>query len=361
MKIYIIAPILLLAACGGLSREKFYKDKENAAKSAELASLSEWTSDCDNLEKLDKFVKLENPTADDLEEILPLFGIEQKDFKNLDKIYRLDSTVIDKYQCKSNRLQLQKTAEKYCSNKYYDEYALETLTYFPFRLVSITSLFTIVGAIPFALHSCGIESAVHPIACQRKLDCDKFLSESIGGEAKDYSHIDKEFIKNNFYGQVNKIYPWPNCPSFIADSCKYFQLTMSYNDIFAAANEKLGDYHGEYSTDREISRLDAAYVLQHVCNDYPLDNWGLSQSSEVVEGYDWRTLVCVCLTGEAYKDLTIKNVYYLIEKDSIPPSKHTEYTKIINNCKPRVKKWGERVSKELQKREKQYNQNRYGE
>lgn len=238
MKHHVIALCLLLSACGGFpSQEKFLQDHGNADMQDKIITQIERTSDCDKLGQLYEFAQKDNPSTDDLEKILPLLGISQGDFNNYDKIYdvAVNSDIIDSYNCNDNRTKLYKTADDYCRNKYYDEYDIETAIYFPFRLVTTASVFTFVGAIPFAMHSCGIESAWHPIACHRKQDCEKYLTQSLNASGKDYTNINKNKLKEKIKERITQIYPIPYIDSFEG---------FSINELIAADKTIIGECHG---------------------------------------------------------------------------------------------------------------------
>ena len=186
MKVQALLAVLLLSACGGLTQEQFYEDTNNAQKATELSSKAIRTSDCDKIGQLYEFSVMDNPTTSDLEAILPLLGVQKKDFKNIDKLYTLDLSAVDKLKCEDNRDKLDSEAYRYCTDKYYDEYGIETAIYFPFRLVSTVSALTIIGAMPlFLLHSCGADAMWHPIACNRMLDCRKHLMQTVNTGTED--------------------------------------------------------------------------------------------------------------------------------------------------------------------------------
>lgn len=355
MKLHMVAPVLILAACGGLSREKFYQDKENAAKASELTAKMERTSDCDKLGQLYEFSKKKNPTVADLEQILPLLGVAQKDFKNIDKLYALDYKAVDKYQCTDNRVSTVRQGYKYCKDKYYDEYGLETAVYFPFRVVSTVSVLTIVGAIPFGMHSCGIESAWHPIACRRKLDCETWMTELFGKEEY-YANVDKDKLKERLKAHITSIYSIPREYEYAHMAANPFDYgpsgvlllndRFSRTDLVNANASKIGicadvpSYHKCYPDKTVITKLDAAELLWDTChwlNDSSIDGW-------IVRNYKYdswemaKRELCACFAHKAYNNTSFKNFLYMVDNDKFPPSKKSEYMRTINNCEAEILK-----------------------
>ncbi|MCM1294164.1 MAG: hypothetical protein NC311_01215 [Muribaculaceae bacterium] len=368
MKTYIVAPVLILAACGGLSREKFYQDKENAETAVKITQAVKRTSDCDKLGQLYEFAAKDSPSVSDLEKILPLLDVKQKDFKNIDKLYSLDYSVIDKYQCTDNRKSLRKYAKAYCSEKYYDEYGLETALYFPFRLVSTVSVLTIVGAIPFTMHSCGIESAWHPIACHRKLDCDTILTETVPSEDKDYSRIKTNDLKTSISNKIKNIYPIPRTAVYYDFHTYDLNNWFNKTEIALSNKEHMGVYDGQdcyidlpYKTYRVcddvntkiISRWNAAQVVWDFCvneNSEFIEDWVIDKERNWEKRSDKRAALCGCVSHSTYKNITLKNLLYIAEKDSVPSAKNTAYRQAVQQC-----------MKELMQESKKHNKDRYGE
>ena len=356
MKVQALLAVLLLSACGGLTQEQFYEDTNNTQKATELSGKAIRTSDCDKIGQLYEFSVMDNPTASDLEAILPLLGVQKKDFKNIDKLYTLDLSAVDKLKCEDNRDKLGSEARRYCEDKYYDEYGIETAMYFPFRLVSTVSVFTIVGAIPFMAHSCGMESVWHPIACNRMLDCRKHLMQTVNTGTEDYSGVRKSKIKERIQAKIRQIYAIPNiCKNYRTYTDAYGKTTKTYDEEFhyafsefkpsemiAAANKTIGTYdkdciNGTICDNNDtkiVTGANAAKALYNAC----IENIGIWRRYE-----EDTIFTCSCFARSAYKNLSYKNVLYIYENDDFPQSKEAELTRQMRNCK---NKWDKQVAQQ---------------
>lgn len=327
MKIYTMIPVLLLTGCGGITKEDFFQDEQNMKKSIDITSKRQRTSDCDKLGLLNDFVHIENPKLSDLEKIMPILNLHASDAKNVNKLYKLNYSVIDTYSCKDNKKEITNEVEQYCRDKYYDEYTLETLFYFPFRLVSAASVFTIVGAIPFAIHSCGVEeSAMHPIMCNKKQDCDKYLMDTVQIDKNDYSKINKNKLKEQIKQKIEAFYPLPNADSHIV---KWFE----FDELIEAGNTIIGKFdtgcvYDCETTKENVTRLRGAEILFNRCQ------WEIGYTMDADELLD----TCGCFAHKVYKNADFKNILFVHEKNQFLPSTRLEYLKQINNCKTKVKK-----------------------
>ena len=357
MKVQALLAVLLLSACGGLTQEQFYEDTNNAQKATELSSKAIRTSDCDKIGQLYEFSVMDNPTASDLEAILPLLGVQKKDFKNIDKLYTLDLSAVDKLKCEDNRDKLDSEAYRYCTDKYYDEYGIETAIYFPFRLVSTVSALTIIGAMPlFLLHSCGADAMWHPIACNRMLDCRKHLMQTVNTGTEDYSGVRKSKIKERIQAKIRQIYAIPNiCKNYRTYTDAYGKTTKTYDEEFhyafsefkpsemiAAANKTIGTYdkdciNGTICDNNDtkiVTGANAAKALYNAC----IENIGIWRRYE-----EDTIFTCSCFARSAYKNLSYKNVLYIYENDDFPQSKEAELTRQMRNCK---NKWDKQVAQQ---------------
>lgn len=357
MKVQALLAVLLLSACGGLTQEQFYEDTNNAQKATELSSKAIRTSDCDKIGQLYEFSVMDNPTTSDLEAILPLLGVQKKDFKNIDKLYTLDLSAVDKLKCEDNRDKLDSEAYRYCTDKYYDEYGIETAIYFPFRLVSTVSALTIIGAMPlFLLHSCGADAMWHPIACNRMLDCRKHLMQTVNTGTEDYSGVRKSKIKERIQAKIRQIYAIPNiCKNYRTYTDAYGKTTKTYDEEFhyafsefkpsemiAAANKTIGTYdkdciNGTICDNNDtkiVTGANAAKALYNAC----IENIGIWRRYE-----EDTIFTCSCFARSAYKNLSYKNVLYIYENDDFPQSKEAELTRQMRNCK---NKWDKQVAQQ---------------
>lgn len=321
MRLCFVLPALLLGACAGFeTKDDFLQDPQNMKKSVEITNKRQRGEDCDKLGQIYKFANKKNPGVSDLETIMPILGLETQDARNIDKLYKLDYSVIDKYSCTDNKSKILKEIEQYCTDKYYDEYALETLLYFPFRLVSTVSVFTIVGSIPFAMHSCGLDSAMHPIMCNKKQDCDKYLIDIAQVNKDDFSKIDKDKLKRKIKEKIQDIYPLPSVDSPIE---KWF----GYSELIKADNTVIGKFETEGT---DVTKLHGIEILFNRCQ-WEIGYYSTLSIDEVLN-------VCACFAHNVYKNADFKNILYVYEKQEFLPSKKKEYLNEIDKCKTIIKK-----------------------
>ncbi len=323
MKRYLLVLIaLVVGGCGGFTKQEFLQDNQNADKFIELTNKHDRNSDCDKLGLLYAFSQKQSPTKDDLAEIMPILGLKSVDSTDIDKLYKLDLSVIDKYNCVDNAASLLEEEKQYCRNKYYDEYGWETLVYFPFRLVSFASMITIVGAIPFSMHSCGLESGLHPIMCQKELDCEKYLTESICGKEGCKTNIDKQALKQNVKDKIRTIFPIPTNTDNLLQVFKPSELVSANNAILGVYDDECYDSRLCDVETKIVTKLNVIKVLYDFCryNIYAPDT------------------ECLCFTRDSYQKISYKNLIYIVEKYKIPESKLIELASIIDNCKQKMEK-----------------------
>ena len=325
---FAISLALLLNACGGFdTKQEFLQDKQNMDKSIELTAKHEKSPDCDKLGKLYEFSNKKSPTTDDLSQILPLLGLSAKDATDIDKILNLNYAKVDSYNCVDNAKKILKESEQYCKDKYYDEYGLETALYFPFRLVSTVSVFTIIGAIPFAMHQCGLESAHHPIACKRKQDCDTYLAETVKQNGTYYGDIDKNALKQRLQSKITGMFPT------IPEKAEYLLKEFKASELIKAQQSILGTYDSDYCDEplcnydtNVVTKLNAAMVLDEYC--FSKTFWPQDEND---------VNMCICYAHETYNKVTYQNLLYIAEKGELPPSKKTEFNKLRDKCERKIK------------------------
>jgi len=333
MKYLAISGALLLGACAGFdTKQEFLQDQENMEKAMELSSMRVKSPDCEKIGQLYKFTKLEAPTTNDLANILPLLGLYPQDVSDIDKLYNIDYMIVDKYKCNDNSAEIVSKSEQYCRDKYYDEYDLETLFYFPFRLVSFVSVMTIVGAIPFAAHPCGLDSSMHPIMCKKEQDCEYYLKKGISDNY--YGNIKIESLKQVLKEKIQGMLPE------IPKEAKMFLPEFKFSEILKANNTILGKYDRNYCGDlcdddtKNVTGLNAVLVLYSLCNH---EHW--DQVSE-----------CECFAHQTYNKVSYKNLLYIYEKNELPKSKQSEFNQTLKKCEQKIDR--QRIKAE---------QERYGE
>lgn len=319
MKHYLtISLAILLSACGGpaLPVREFLQDKQNDAKFDELSAKFKKEHGCDKLDKLYKFTKLENPSVKDLSEIMPIFGLKADDAKNVDKVYNLDLSVMNKYNCDDvgNKDQLINELVQYCNDKYHD-------------------------------------------TPDKQSDCEYYLKQSIfvvdEHHALIWSILDKrkaiqdvkDTLETGIVNNIQKIYPMPK-------GVDYLLSEFRKNELVKASNEVLGKYDGEciyngpyaytgeftnplcdYDT-KIVTRLNSARVLYKYC----VDKTFLPNDKD----YD----ICICYAHETYQKVNYKNVLYIYEKEDLPQSKKTEFNQMYKKCKQKIEQQQKKAEKE---------------
>ena len=295
----VILTALLLSACGGaaLPVREFFQDKQNDTKFNELSAKFKKEHGCDKLEKLYKFTRLENPTVKDLSEIMPIFGLKADDAKNVNKVYNLDLSVMNKYNCDDvgNKDQLINELVQYCDAKYHD-------------------------------------------TPDKQSDCEYYLKQSIfvidEHHALTWSILDKrqaiqnvkDTLETDLVNNVQKIYPLPE------DTDKLLP-DFSASELIKARKEVLGTYDGncygdlcenEVTGDKTVTRLNAARILYSFCKSFA--------------GYFGDQSECACYAHQTYKKVNYKNLIYIDEQSKLPTSKKAEFDQIFKKCKQKLEK-----------------------
>lgn len=345
MKKYLVLSVaLMLSACGGFeSKQDFLQDAENQNKYNELSAKYEKTSDCDNLEKLYNFTHIESPTTDDLAQILPSLGLTAKDATDVDKVYKINYSIIDKYDCKNNAKQLLSEGTKYCEDKYYENNVFENIIYFPYRATAAVAAFTIVGGIPFVLvgnmmgcHGNYEDTAFHPAGCKRKTDCEKYLIEDI----QQYTNINKEKLKTKLEAKVKSVFPK------VEYTEEYLLQEFKIGELIKARQTVIGTYdktynYGEHTyfecssnpwladfCDKEngqVTKLNVARVLYTFCK------------RQLFLPDDADDKKCICYAHSAYNTMSYKNALFIYENDKMPQSKQSEFRQMFNKCEQKIK------------------------
>jgi hypothetical protein len=197
-KLIILISVLLLSACSGIPKDKFIQDNNNFTEIEKIKSEYVPPVKCDELAQINKKANL---SEQDIIELFPYFGQSGKDIYNMEKVNKLDYSILVK--CDAFNKSVDASSEKiqdYCKNKYYDEYKLETLAYFPFRLTSFAITLGTLGIVPSIVQPTNcepFEHTMHPWQCDDKASCVKYLSETVPSKF-DNIHLLRDKV-NNFY------------------------------------------------------------------------------------------------------------------------------------------------------------------
>lgn len=277
MKVRFILPALLLTACAGFTKQDFLQDGQNATKSAELAAKRNKSADCDKLGALYNFTRIKSPTKNNLADIMPVFGLTANDAADIDKLAKLNYSVIDKLNCTDNTQQLLDERKNYCDNKY-------------------------------------------PDYTKYRDSCRDYLQELIFEKGKDYSGVDKNNLKEKIKEKIRMIYPLPSVDSYIVKWFDYYELIKADNTVI-----------GEFETeDNNVTRLRGIELLFNHCQ-WEIGYYSTMSPDELLN-------TCACFAHNVYKNADFKNILYIYEKDAFLPSKKTEYLKEIDKCKTIIKK-----------------------
>ena len=278
--------VLVLVGCvTALPLREFNSDQQNVDKFNELALKFKKEHGCDKLSKLYDFTKIKTPTVNDLSEIMPIFDLKADDASNVDKVYNIDFSVINKYNCDDagNTNQLINELVQYCDDKYSN-------------------------------------------TPNKKSDCEYYLKQSLFVVDKNHgltrNVLDrrqtiqrvKDKLEQGIMNNIQKIYPLPN-------NTEKFLPVFSASELIKARKEVLGTYDDnceiwlceeELRADRTVTRLNAIRMLYSVCR------------------YSFRYLgehpECVCYANETYKKVDYKNLIYIHEKEGmLPQSKTREF------------------------------------
>ena len=283
MRICTMLPMLLLCACSGITRNDFLQDKQNKDKYDEIKANFTHGYGCDKLLDLYNFALKESPTKDDLIAIMPAVGFQPNDATDLDKVYKMDLSVIDKYNCDDNSSQMATEIEKYCNNKYSGEVL-------------------------------------------KKVDCIDYLKQAMlkGGAYNDSqtAQNQKHNIEWNVRKNISKIYPIPQDSDELLAEFTASELIKANNTILGVYDYDCSRLLCGYNDTRNVTRLSAAMVLQNFCNQ---EHW---QNEEE----------CVCYAHETYKKVDYKNVIYIYEKGAIPQSKKAEFDRIFTQCEQKIER-----------------------
>lgn len=295
MRICTMLPMLLLCACSGITRNDFLQDKQNKDKYDEIKANFTHGYGCDELLSLYNFALKESPTKDDLIAIMPAVGFQPNDATDLDKVYKMDLSVIDKYNCNDNSSQMATEAEKYCDSKYSGEVL-------------------------------------------KKLDCIDYLKQTMLSDStyndRKMAQNQKHNIERNVRENISKIYPLPQDTDKLLTEFKASEIIKANETVIGTYDDYCYWPLCESGDTREVTRLNAVRVLYDFCK---LEQW---QSEEK----------CVCFAHNTYKKVDYKNVIYIQEMKTLPPSKQTEFDRIFTHCEQKIEK--ERKNAQL---------NRYGE
>lgn len=284
MKHYLtISLAILLSACGGITQEEFFQDKQNMDKSIELANKA-IESGCDKLTILNNFIQIETPNGDDLAKIMPALGLKAIDSKDIDKMYTLDLSMVKKYKCSNIR------DEKinYCRQKYSNVFKENQC------------LASVYDKIP------------------------PFSTYGIYDNTTNYIY-DGEDVYKILESKIRKIHPLP-------DDTEKFLPVFSASELIKTRKEILGKYDGDCSSggwlceeDKTVTRLNAIRILYSVCKH------SFRYLGEQPE--------CVCYAHETYKKVNYQNLIYIDEKGGkLPQSKKTEFDQIFKKCKQKLEK-----------------------
>ena len=297
-KLLTISITLMLVGCGAaLPVREFFQDAQNDAKFNELALKFKKEHGCDKLSQLHNFTKLKTPTVTDLSEIMPIFGLTANDASNVDKVYNINFSVMNKYNCDDvgNTKQLVHELVQYCSDKYSN-------------------------------------------APDKKNDCEYYLKQAIfvvdEHHGITWNILDKRQavqqvkseLEQGIMNNIKKIHPLP-------DDTENFLPTFSASELIKANKEILGTYDGncywplcEYGKtyDGTVTRLNAARVLDSFCTSF--------------FGYLGDQPECACYTHQTYKKVNYKNLIYIDEHRKLPSSKKTEFDQIFKKCKQKLEK-----------------------
>ncbi len=294
MKNYTVFIALLLSACFGVSRQDFLQDTQNAEKSTELRNKRNKSADCDKLATLDKFTKLKSPKSEDLSAITPIFGLKNADSTNIDKVFNLDYSKIDKLNCVDNAEQLMTELAQYCDNKYRNDSSYQQY-------------------------------------------CKYFLKQAIFENGTDYTEIDKQKLKQGIKDKISQIYTMP-------DNVEVFLPEFTTTELIKANNTILGTYDGDcygyvssilcdYDT-KIVTRLNSARILYEYCVNKIV--WPDRKYFDI----------CVCFAHKTYQQVNYKNVIYIYEKKELPQSKKTEFNQIYEKCEQKIENQRIKAEKE---------------
>lgn len=298
MKRYLtISFALVLVGWGGsaLSVYEFASDQQNVDKYKELEYIIKKEHGCDKLSQLYDFTQLETPTVKDLSEIMPIFGLTANDASKADKVYNINFSVLNQYNCDDvgNTKQLVNDLVQYCNNKY-------------------------------------------PNAPDKQHNCEYYLKQSIFVFSKqdEYAFADdkrqviqqvKSELEQGIMNNIQKIHPLP-------DDTEKFLPVFSANELIKARSDILGTYDGYCSSgdwlceeDKTVTRLNAIRILYSVCKH------SFRYLGEQPE--------CVCYAHETYKKVNYQNLIYIDEKGGkLPQSKKVEFDQIFKKCKQKLEK-----------------------
>ena len=317
MKYLTLLVALALSACGGFeSRQAFLQEQGNEKKFYDLQARVVVDSECEKLDKLYNFAKLESPTVDDLAEIMPVFGLQQNDAKDMNKMHTMGLLWIKSLNCtnKGNVDALVNEAAEYCNSKYIDDKSKQK--------------------------ECKIylNSAIYSSDNYRK-------KESVQAKTKERFYIDNyqwriftDWLVEQIDKGIKQIYPIPKYG-------EYLLPIFTASELVKANSTKLGVHDSDYCEDddygrlcdkdtRIVTRLNAADVLYSFC------------VRQVFWPSDEEATACACYAHEAYKNITYKQLIYVFEQKELPQSKQAEYAQLLAKCNRKLEQQRQKEQKE---------------